>query len=271
MKRLRNVGIYYTLFGIGLLLSFVYALLWPISLLGIALFLLFLILRFGFKKKRFPIKITEVQLRYWDLFLIAFPFFYVGLINWYVSRPYRQTVILPAGYEGVVAVQFDKPNGQAKNWTGGFLGICASRSIKVDSTGVAETQFKFINYSIPWLGLEQVEYNNGGLKIYYENDLRHEIVPGADGSCYNTYEHEVKGAPNIYFAGFRSYPLFIFVVTKPENYFKYFMTEKEKTVWLAQQKKDASPYTYMEVSENELNANYDSFYRFKDFYYDKLR
>lgn len=268
MKRLRNTAIYYIVFGILLALSFAFFKLWPIALVGIALLVVYVVLRFAFHTKQLPRVFTKEQLPYWDWFLGLSPFLYAALSLWYVWRPYRQTIILPQDYEGVVAVQYDKPNGQPKKWTTGFLKICPSRLIEVDSTGIAETQFTFHHNTIPLLGLYQTHHNRGGLAIYYENNLRHEIVPGFDGTRSTTLETSVKGTPNIYMTGFNYYPLMIFVVTKPENYHHYFMTEKEIETWMEQRQKQSN--FYVERPRHKLNAKYKHYYQFKEYYYNKL-
>ncbi len=275
MKRLRNIGVYYTgltLFSVllsvwgGLLL---FKPLLPFGVIGIVCLLLYAFMKRNRKNRNK--KENKWAKKYRGvinsaLYLLTF-LFYVAVI-WYVHRPYKQTIVLPQGYEGVVAVQYDKPNGQPKQWIGGFLGFGASRFIKVDSTGVAETQFTFHNNAIALVGAKQDHYNEGGLKIYYENDLLNEIVPGADGSYRDTYENPTKGEPDIYFTGFSQYPLFIFVVTQPENYHHYFMTEKEIEAWMEQRKKKSRGY--VERPRHKLNTKYEHYYRFKEYYYNKL-
>ena len=118
--------------------------------------------------------LTKQQLILWDAFLILLPFIYVILFSWYVWRPYNQAIVLPKNYEGIVAVQYNKPDGQSKEWTGGFLGIGASRLIKVDSTGMAKSQFTYHNNAVPFLGAQQ-HSSPKGLKIYYEDDLDNDI------------------------------------------------------------------------------------------------
>ncbi|CAA0149566.1 hypothetical protein ACE1MK_15315 [Tenacibaculum maritimum] len=253
MKRLRNTGIYYTIFGILLAISFVFFQLWRISILGIFLLLIYLILRFGFKKKEIATRLDRRQLQKLDFFLAIFPILYVILTLWYVWRPYKQSIILPKGYEGVVAIQYNKPNGLVKKWTGGFLGIGASRLIEVDSTGIAKTQFKFLNNAISFLGMKQSNQNDGGLKIYYENDLDNEIVKGADGVYYSYKNNNELG---IYFTDFNYYPLMIFVIVKTKNYNKYFMTKDEIGNWKKNQE-ERYPQTYIEEPVHKLNKKYD--------------
>ncbi|WP_417785151.1 hypothetical protein [Tenacibaculum sp.] len=242
MKRLRNTAIYYIIFGALLAASFFFFKLWPISILGLLLLLAYLVLRFGFKKKNIKNNLTKQQLILWDAFLILFPFIYVIVFSWFVWRPYKQAIVLPKNYEGIVAVQYNKPDGQPKEWTGGFLGIGASRLIKVDSTGMAKSQFTYHNNAVPFLGAQQ-HSSPKGLKIYYEDDLDNEIIKDANGVSF-TYENKDKNKPSIYFIEYRfTYkPTVIFVITKKENYHYYFMNEKEKEKWRKAKQKKSNYY-----------------------------
>lgn len=253
MKKLRNIGIYYTLFGFLLLSSFVFTKLWQISILGILLILLYYILKIGFKRKEIKTKLTKQQLQLWDFFLILFPFFYVTITSWYVWRPYNQSIIVPKNYDGVIAIQYNKPDGQPKKWIGGFLGIGASRLIEVDSTGIAKTQFKFHNNAIPFLGLRQTYHNRGGLKIYYKNDLDNEIIKGADGK-YATYEK--NNGLGIFFSECRYQysPIIVFTVTNKKKYNYFFMNEKEKDIWI--QKKQENSNFYIEKPIHVFNEKF---------------
>lgn len=264
MKRLRNTAIYYIIFGALLAASFFFFKLWPISILGILLLLTYLILRFGFKKKNIKNNLTKQQLILWDAFLILLPFIYVILFSWYVWRPYNQAIVLPKNYEGIVAIQYNKPDGQPKEWTGGFLGIGASRLIKVDSTGMAKSQFTYHNNAVPLLGAQQ-HSSPKGLKIYYEDDLDNEIIKGANG-IKSTYKN-IDGLPNIYFTGYKKYPLIIFVITKKENYHYYFMNEEERIININKNKQN--PYKYPEINTHELNKKYSTLYEL-DSHYEKM-
>ena len=263
MKRLRNIGLYYiglTVFSVllslwGALMLFIPLL--PFGAIGIICVVLYVFLKRSHKnqtsKKNKWIEKYSGKI---DSGLYLLPFLFYAAVIWYADRPYRQTVVLPEGYEGVVAVQYDKPNGQPKKWTTGFLKIWPSRLIEVDSTGIAETQFTFHHNAIPLLGSEQTYYNRGGLAIYYENDLRHEIVPGFDATRPTTLETSVKGTPNIYMTGFNYYPLMIFVVTKPEKYYDYFMTEEEMIEdYKEKYKQEPTPYTFSDI--RILNEKYN--------------
>ncbi|SFZ83862.1 hypothetical protein [Tenacibaculum maritimum] len=259
MKRLRNIGIYYTVFGFLLMISFIFTNLWRISIIGIALLLIYFILKTVYKKNRIETKLTKQQLQLWDFSLVILPFIYVLLASWYVWRPYKQTIILPQNYEGVVAIQYDRPNGQKEKWTGGFLGIGASRIIKVDTTGIAKTQFKFHNNAIPFLGVKQNYQNKGGLKIYYKNNLRNEINKASDFEWKNNINKEY-----VYFTGFDYYPLMIFVITKPKLYRNYFMSKDEKKN--LQEKYNKNPYKNYPPDKHELNQKYAKYYKLDNQY-----
>ncbi|MCG8776353.1 hypothetical protein [Tenacibaculum finnmarkense] len=241
MKRLRNIGIYYAVFGILLMISFIFTNLWRISIIGIILLLVYFFLKIVCKKKKIVTKLTKQQLQLWDFILVILPFVYVLLASWYVWRPYKQTIILPKNYEGVVAIQYDRPNGQKEKWTGGFLGIGTSRVIEVDNTGIAKTQFKFHNNAIPFLGAKQNYQNKGGLKIYYENDLNNEIIKDADGK-YATYESN-KGICVFFSESRHQYdPIIIFTVANKKHYNYFFMNKKEKDIWMYKKQKKSNFY-----------------------------
>ncbi|SDF19317.1 hypothetical protein [Cellulophaga baltica] len=259
MKRLRNTGIYYLIFGILLAVSYVFSNLWPISILGVLLLSIFLVLKYFFKEASFAFSWNKRALQLLDVLLIALPFIYVALISWYVWRPYRQTVILPNNYEGIVAVKYNVVNSQDEIWTSSFFGLCGSRLIKVDTSGIARTSFKFHDNSVPLLGIKQMNYNREGLKIYYEHNLDDEIVEGFDGTWLVNDNTEESGK-QIYSTDYNYYPLMIFVVAQPEQYFDYFMTAKEIEIWLAKDKKKY-PNSYIEQPTHKLNARSSKFLR----------
>jgi len=265
MKRLRNIAIYYIIFGVLCFVSFFASKLWPIALVGIFLFLIFLILRFIFNIKTLPIKLTKKQSGYIKTSLYLLPFIFSFWAFWYIGRPYRQTIIIPKNYEGVVAIKYGQKDGQ-KQWTSGFLGFGASRLIKVDSTGIAKTQFVYHNNDITFLGISKPNYS-GGIKIYFENDLKFKIpiqtYPMSDtDEMY--FERKVKqNEPVGYFEDeVDSPPLIIFVITKPSNYYKYFMKLGERKELLEKRQKE-DPDLYYEVyeGENVLKKEYKHYYK----------
>ncbi|KGK29644.1 hypothetical protein EL45_13700 [Cellulophaga sp. E6(2014)] len=216
-------------------------------------------LKYFFKEASFAFSWNKRALQLLDVLLIALPFIYVALISWYVWRPYRQTVILPNNYEGIVAVKYNVVNSQDEIWTSSFFGLCGSRLIKVDTSGIARTSFKFHDNSVPLLGIKQMNYNRGGLKIYYEHNLDDEIVEGFDGTWLVNDNTEESGK-QIYSTDYNYYPLMIFVVAQPEQYFDYFMTAKEIELWLAKEKKKY-PNSYIEQPNHKLNARSSKFLR----------
>lgn len=231
MKRLRNISIYYIIFGVLCFVSFFASKLWPITLVGVFLFLTFLILKFIFNFKTLPLKLTKKQSRYIKFFLYLLPFIFSFWVFWYIGRPYRQTIIIPKNYNGVVAIKYEQKDGQ-KQWTNGLLGIGASRLIKVDSTGIAKTQFAYHNNDIKFLGISKPNYSNG-IKIYFENDLKLKIpiqtYPISD-TDKRYFERKVKeNEPVGYFEDeVDSPPLIIFVITKTSDYYNYFMSLEER-------------------------------------------
>ncbi len=261
MKRLRNISIYYIIFGVLCAISFIYFQLWRILIPGVVLLIIYLILRFIFRIKTLPPKLNKNQSLFISIFLYALPILFIFWVNWYGERPYRQTIIIPENYEGVIAIKYGQYDGQ-RQWTGGFLGIGASRLIKVDTFGIAFTQFKYHNNNLSFLNTRAPRFNNG-LEIYFKNDLKHKIPiitdPISNKDYFNFEKAEKEGRPIAYFTEFNSPPLVIFVVTKPSNYHKYFMTEKEMIEEYRKEKnKEPRPYIFEDV--RKLRKKYHKYY-----------
>ncbi|MCF6347394.1 MAG: hypothetical protein L3J20_03740 [Flavobacteriaceae bacterium] len=261
MKRLRNISIYYIIFGVLCALSFVAFKLWRILIPGVILLVVFIILRFIFRRKKLPPKLTKDQSLYVSVFLYALPILFTIWVYWYTERPFRQTIIIPENYEGVVAIQYGQEDGQ-RQWTGGFLGIGASRLIKVDTFGISFTQFKFHDNDIKLLDIYSPNSSNG-LEIYFKNDLKHTIPINVEDQ-YDKPEFEIskkENRPIAYLTALYSPPLIIFVVTKPSNYHKYFMTLEEKK---KEQLKNPNIYYssfYFDDNKNILKEKYDYLYK----------
>ncbi|MCF6350653.1 MAG: hypothetical protein L3J23_06420 [Flavobacteriaceae bacterium] len=261
MKRLRNISIYYIIFGVLCAISFIYFQLWRILIPGVALLIIFLILRFIFRIKTLPPKLNKTQSLYVSVFLYALPILFIFWVSWYGERPFRQTIIIPENYEGVIAIQYGQYDGQ-RQWTGGFLGIGASRLIKVDTFGIAFTQFKYHNNNLDFLNTRAPRLNNG-LEIYFKNDLKSDIpykeYPKSI-NFKNDFEKAVeKGKSVAYFTEFNTPPLMIFVVTKPSNYHKYFMTEKEMIEeYRKKHNEEPRPYTFEDA--RKLRKEYHKYY-----------
>lgn len=275
MKRLLYLSLYYMLCGYLFAISFIFFRLWKIAILGAFFFLLFLVLRYIFGVKTLPPKLTKAQFWLWNMFLIFSPFLYVILLSAYVWRPYRQAVILPADYRGVVAIQYEKPGGQEKKWTGGFLGMGASRLIQVNTSGVAETQFTYHDTSIKFMGIGQAPNQNKGLKVYFRDNLKRPIPWGQlstsdPGEGWSYSYTEKQDWPHIYFTGDDAPPLIIFVVTTPSHYYDYFMTEEEKKD-LRKREHFKNPDVYYEIYEHELKEEYRHYYDLIKPYQEKLQ
>ena len=267
-ERLRNIEIYGITFGTLLMVSCLFTSLWPIALLGLVLLITYYILKYDFKKKRLCLHTIKIQLVVLDVFLVLFPFLYVILPVWYLWRPYKQAIILPDQYEGIAVVQYDRPEGQAKKWIGGFFGLGASRLIMVDSTGMAKSQFTYHYNAIPFLGVSQ-HYDTGGIQIYYQSNVHQEIITGADGGGI-TYENDNNNAPNIYFTKHREYPLIIFVITTKENYHHFFLSDEEKMECYKNIYGHYPNYPENFSYFNELNKNYSHYYDVYDDYLKKI-
>jgi hypothetical protein len=144
------------------------------------------------------------------------------------------TIIIPKNYEGLVVIEYDRPDGQPKVWTGGFFGIGASRVIKTDDKGHAKTQFKYFDRSMPLLDDPDNIDDLEGMHIFFENDLRKEIPlywsnddQGTEDTIYKAYKKY-----NLPLA-FYTEPSIVtneLIITSPNSYGKYFLDEKEKNI-----------------------------------------
>ncbi|MGB0879531.1 MAG: hypothetical protein ACPGTO_03090 [Polaribacter sp.] len=278
MKKLKNIGIYYVVLallsfilsiGVGLLL---FLPLIPIGVLGVVFLVIYLFSKTINNEKPVIVYAPKKWLglsRVLNVILILLPFILYAISMWYVWRPYKQVVVIPENYEGVIVICYNKKDGQAKEWTGGFLGINASRLIEVDTTGIAKTQFNFHNNAIPFIGAKQTYSNRGGLKIYYKNDLENEInfgrYYGEGMDKYLVNKSELNNLPNIYFTGYNYYPLIIFVVTKPKNYHHYFMS-KEEMIDDYVKEHNQEPSDSRLSNTRILNKKYNHYYKSLKYY-----
>lgn len=169
----------------------------------------------------------------------------------YDRYPYKQTIVLPEGYEGLVIIEYNQKEGAPKEYSGGFLGIGSSSLITVDSNGYAKTQHKFLKRSIiPNFIREPAVLNYfEDAKVYYKNDLK-TLIPKSqsrldwydyyvknnsystmsdEDSEFNTFVYNIKkDKPVIFYDGGYSNLVALFIVTKPSHYEKYF--EPDHTV-----------------------------------------
>lgn len=177
--------------------------------------------------------------------MYAHPVLLTMSIFYYLTMPYRQTIILPKGYEGLVVIQYDEPQGAPKEYTGGFLGLGRSWLIKVDRNGWAKTQHKYSDRHIPIL--DASSWNNNYLedaKIYYEGDLNTQI-PVSNYSFNPTEDYRqtpenyrrtteaavsnnLKHDRPIAFLGYESILRNYFIVAKPGNYLKHFVLNPKR-------------------------------------------
>ncbi len=176
--------------------------------------------------------------------MYAHPVLLTMSVFYYLTMPYRQTIILPKGYEGLVVIQYDEPKG-SKEYTGGFLGIGRSWLIKADRNGWAKTQHKYSDRHIPIL--DASSWNNNYLedaKIYYEGDLNTQI-PVSNYSFNPTEDYRqtpenyrrtteaavsnnLKHDRPIAFLGYESILRNYFIVAKPGNYLKHFVLNPKR-------------------------------------------
>ncbi len=225
MKRLRNIAIYYIILGILLMLSFWFFKLWKLSIIGVLLLIIYFILRYLFGVKTIPNNLSKSKLLFFDLFFYVHPILIVALIWWYTAKPFKQIILLPQGYTGIVVIDYDRKDGQEKKWMNSFLGIGGSRLIKIDTNGYAKTQFKHFNQSIPILEIENDTDDWEGTKLYYENNLYNEIAfftrekdHGSDDLFKKITKHNLP----IAYSYLNSDEELVFIIGIGNDYHKYF-------------------------------------------------
>lgn len=128
MKTLRNFGYFNLLVGFPLFYySFFIGFLWllPAGLIFVGL---------GWAYRHRPFLSPGRQAALGLFPALSTSLFVVGAMAW-GNRPLRQTVLVPAGYRGLVVIGYDVSHGQPKVWDEG------GRLIRVSPQGTAATQF----------------------------------------------------------------------------------------------------------------------------------
>lgn len=226
MKRLRNTAIYYIFFGVLLAVSFIFSLLWGFSIIGIFLLFIYLFLKYILKVEKFPNPLSKRQTKFLNFFLIIFPFLIVAIIYLSISKPYKQKIILPSDYEGIVVIEYNQENGSAKEWSKNSLGFNSYRIIRVDTTGIGRTQFKFYN-KIPLLALKMKQYPEIkpiNTLIAFENNPKKDILRNSEFIPPLSFIAKETESPSIYVVpGIgSSNEVIAFVVTDSKNYYRFF-------------------------------------------------
>jgi hypothetical protein len=160
MSRVRNIAIYYIVFGIICAISFVYFDFYWIAVIGVLLLLYYYVAKYVFKVRELKGGLSKTATNIISILLIVLPPLSLLGIELYYHRPFKQKIVVPENYEGVVVVGYGSERIKKQEWDDGY------RFIKVDKQGLGETGFK-----IP-------EFIGGTLDetiIYYNNDFNHSI------------------------------------------------------------------------------------------------
>ncbi len=230
MKYIRYIAIWYLIFGVIAIGSFAaFKIGVFFGILGI------LLLGISFVRSRIKIIASASNVSFFNttiikVFLTVLPIIYTIFSFWMIQREYHQTLVVPKGYQGVVIVEYGQQDGQEKKWDWGFLGIGASREIKIDTMGHAKTQFDMTSIGhIPFFG----SYNratNTGMRILSEDGQQYPI----DKLQTTSFEDLKKISENIntntpilYLSEYCVPPLIVGILAKPSDYSTYFMSDKE--------------------------------------------
>ena len=229
MKRLRNIAVYYIVLGILCLCSFWLYGFWPLAIIGFILLCIYIFLRFVCGIKNIQFKTSKSKFFIWDIFLYLHPIILIVSILLYLTKPFKQVIVLPKDYEGVVVIKYDQTNGQPKLWIDNFLGFGGYRLIKVNKDGFAKTQFKYEDKYVPIMGTES-GVTLEGMKIYYENDSNNEI-PLFSRNNQNIEDDllskKIKRNLPIAFNYQNNHEKLVFVIGKGNDYNKYFFAPKK--------------------------------------------
>ena len=145
----------------------------------------------------------------------------------YHYRPFKQALMVPDGYEGVITISYDDPDGQPIRSRGGFLGIGVEYLIDLGEDGSARTQLTYPGNSIPLFNLPQRTDIRNGLSIYYTSQPGVAVIDCADAP-FNTFNGAQDGNPSLYLPFVDNYPSTMLVLVQPEDYCKYFEARKHR-------------------------------------------
>lgn len=256
MKKLRNIAIYYIVLGLlcGTVFWWYLFGLWRLAVIGTILGVVYLFLRFVLGLRAVAVERPNKKLIVWDVFFYLHPIILIICFLWYVDKPFNQTIVLPISYEGIVVIEYDRKDGQPKEWINTFLGLGGSRLIKVNKNGYAKTQFKVEDLYVPTFGSHSGATLKG-LQIFYENDLENEIPffsrerfsDNADELFKKIIKHNLPVSFNYYYNDKHT----VFVVGKGKAYNKYFVTTKPiKTTFEYSFEADSLKMEYQKQIEN---------------------
>ena len=223
LRRLKFYGWYYLVIGLLSTVSLIFFQLWRVSILGLVL----LAIHYLYARRLRPIEPVDSKKGWlWilDVAAYGFPFALLVFIFAYHYRSFNHGVVLPQGYEGIVEVLYDDPNGVEPQKVAGWLGLGTEYLIMADENGIARTRLAYPNNALPFMGVTQRNDTRNGLAIYYSDDLRQPVIERIDADFMN-YEGATPGDPNLYFVTAGGYPRSIFVLIPETRYCEFFESE----------------------------------------------
>lgn len=171
-----------------------------IAVIGVLLLLYYYVAKYVFKVRELRGGLSKTVTNIISILLIVFPPLSLLGIKLYYHRPFKQKIVIPENYEGVVVVGYGSERIKKQEWDDGY------RLIKVDKHGLGETGFKIS------------EFIGGTLDetvIYYNNHLNHPIpVLSSDPQNNDTTK------TSAYIVDFTD-DYQVYILTK--NYKKYFI------------------------------------------------
>ena len=153
MTRLRNIAIYYIVFGIICAISFVFFDFYWIAIVGALVLLYYYVAKYLFKVQKAQPGLSKSAVNIISIFFIALPPLSLLGIELYYHRPFKQKIVVPENYEGVVVVGYGNENKAKEEWDNGY------RLIKVGDGGLAETSFKIPGFISGTLDETLIYYN----------------------------------------------------------------------------------------------------------------
>ncbi|WDF53727.1 DUF6843 domain-containing protein [Mucilaginibacter sp. KACC 22063] len=166
MKRLRNIAIYYIVFGIACALSFVFFNFFWVGIAGLLLLIYYYIAKYVYQQHKIPSRVSATMQNILTVFFVLLPLLALLSVELYYNRSFKQMIIVPENYEGIIVVGYGDTKQSNKQWKDGY------RVIKVNSNGIAKTSF-----TVP----EYIGSQLDGTLIHYSNDLNSTIpIKSAD-------------------------------------------------------------------------------------------
>ncbi|MBS7563527.1 hypothetical protein KHS38_03835 [Mucilaginibacter sp. Bleaf8] len=176
MKFLRNLAIYYIVLGLLCGVTFaLFGFFW-IGVVGLVLLAAYYIAKYFFKVEAILPGLSKWAKRLLSAFLILLPILTLTGIELYYHRSFKQLIVIPDNYEGLVIVAYE--NGQVNNeaWQDGY------RLIKADSRGLAKTSFEMPEHIVATLSETRICYTGNlskSLPIEYHAPVNHQNEPTA--------------------------------------------------------------------------------------------